>query len=350
MRDVPAGKAAGTVADTARLSALVAIVISLFLLSFCIGRYPLHLADVPMILISHLPGVTLTPHWSKMVDTVVMDVRLPRLLSALLVGMALSGSGAAYQGVFRNPMVSPDILGVAAGASFGASLAILCNADMALIQIAAFGFGLLAVAITYAIVALRSGRSDGVLMLVLVGIIVDIIFAALVALLKYTADPDSTLPEITFWLMGSLTSISMRDLYFAAIPILTGGILLWLLRWRLNILSFGDEEASTMGVNVRLTRGVVVIGATLMTSAAVSIAGVVSLIGLVVPHLTRMIVGPNYARMLPISMLFGAGFLLGVDDLARTLGSGEIPLGILSSLIGAPIFLYLLLKTARAWT
>lgn len=350
MCNAPAGKAAGAMADAARLSGLAVIVISLFVLSFWIGRYPQHLADVPMILISHLPGVTLTPHWSKMVDTVVMDVRLPRLLAALLVGMALSGSGAAYQGVFRNPMVSPDILGVAAGASFGASLAILCNADMAMIQIAAFGCGLLAVAITYAIVALRRGRSDGVLMLVLVGIIVNIVFAALVALLKYAADPDSTLPEITFWLMGSLASISMCDLYFAAIPILTGGILLWLLRWRLNILSFGDEEASTMGVNVRLVRGVVVIGATLMTSAAVAIAGVVSLIGLVVPHLIRMIVGPNYARLLPSSMLFGAGFLLGVDDLARTLGSGEIPLGILSSLIGAPIFLYLLLKTARAWT
>ncbi len=337
-------------ATVVRLLSLAAAVAGIFLLSFWIGRYPLHLADVPLILLSHLPGLSITPHWPKVADIVVMDVRLPRLTAALLVGMALSASGAAYQGVFRNPMVSPDILGVAAGASFGASLAILCNADIVVIQLAAFGSGLLAVAMTYAIVVLRRGRSDGVLMLVLVGIIVDIVFSALVALLKYAADPDSTLPEITFWLMGSLASVSMRDLTAAAVPILIGCALLSLLRWRLNVLSFGDEEAKAMGVNVRAVRGIVILGATLMTSAAVAVAGVVSLIGLVVPHLTRMIVGPNHALLLPASMLFGAGFLLVVDDLARTLGSGEIPLGILSSLIGAPIFLYLLLKTARAWT
>ncbi len=321
-----------------------AILMAAVLASLAIGRYPVAPQTAVAIIAAKL--LPLTAWWPPVEDVVVWDIRLPRILAALLVGAALSASGAAYQGVFRNPMVSPDILGVAAGAGFGAGLAILLGLGPIGIQAASFGFGLLAVAITALIAAWRGRRGDTALTMVLVGIFVGAIFSALLSLLKFLADPANTLPAITFWLMGSLASVTARDLQAAAIPIVLGLAVLWALRWRLDVLTFGDEEAQALGVDVKRTRLALVIAATLMTAAAVAISGIVALVGLIVPHLARLLVGPSHRILLPVSTMLGAAFLLLVDDLARSL-STELPLGVLTSLIGAPAFLYLLSSTNR---
>jgi iron complex transport system permease protein len=318
-----------------------------FLSSFMIGRFPVAPHHVVAILASQL--LPIDPSWTTEAATIVLKVRLPRILSAMLVGAALSSSGAAFQGVFRNPMVSPDILGVAAGAGFGAALAILAGMSGLGIQAAAFVGGLIAVTATYAIGSWRGSQGDGVLVMVLAGIIVGTVFSAGISLTKYVADPANTLPAITFWLMGSLASVTSRDLCLVALPILSGLCLLNLLRWRLNLLSFGDDEARALGVDVRKIRLAVIVAATLMTASSVAISGVIGLVGLVVPHLARMLVGPNYRILLPTCALLGAGFLLAVDDLARSLAAGEIPLGILTSLLGAPFFLALLFNIRKGW-
>lgn len=317
---------------------------AVFLGSFLIGRYPVPPHTVLAILVSKL--VPLAPFWSAQAETVVLTIRLPRILAAILAGAALSCAGAAYQGVFRNPMVSPDILGVAAGAGLGAVLAILLGTGGGAIQVAAFTGGLAAVGLTYAVGA---SRGSGVLMLVLVGIIVGMVFSAGISLVKYVADPNNTLPAITFWLMGSLASVSGRDLALASAPALAGMGVLMALRWRINVLCFGDDEARALGVDAARIRAVVIIAATLATAAMVAIAGIIGLVGLVVPHLARLLVGPNYQRLLPVCALLGGAFLLAVDDLARIVASGEVPLGILTSLTGAPIFLALLFNRRQEW-
>lgn len=312
--------------------------------SLLIGRYPLDPSTVAAIVSSRI--VSLQPWWPPVADVVVFDIRLPRIISALLVGAALSASGAAYQGVFRNPMVSPDILGVAGGAGFGAGLAILLGFGTVAIQLSAFGFGLLAVLIAMVLASWRGTDNNTTLTMVLVGVFVGAIFSALLSLLKFLADPTNTLPAITFWLMGSLSSITTRDLAAAATPILLGLVVLWMLRWRLDVLTFGDEEAQTLGIDVKRTRLVVVVAATLMTAAAVAICGIVALIGLIVPHVARILVGPSHRLLLPVSAISGATFLLLVDDLTRSV-TAELPIGVLTSLIGAPWFLYLVTSTLR---
>jgi len=325
----------------------VATLAAAFLLSFLVGRYPVAPHTALSVLFAQV--LPLDHGWSPEVETVMLRVRLPRILAAMLVGAALSASGAAYQGIFKNPMVSPDILGVAAGASLGAALAILFDLGGVGVQLAAFAGGLLAVGITYLIATCRRERSDSVLVLVLAGIIIGMVFHALVSLVKYVADPVNTRQAITFWLMGSLASVGLRDLLAAAPPILGGLVVLTLLRWRLNVLSFGDDEARALGVDVGRIRLVVVLCATLITASAVAISGVIGLVGLVVPHLARMVVGPNYRTLMPACTVMGALFLLVVDDLARGLVAEEIPLGILTSLIGAPFFVALLLHTRKGW-
>jgi len=279
--------------------------------------------------------------------TVLFSVRLPRILAALLVGSALSTAGVSFQGVFRNPLVSPYILGVGAGSGFGACLGILLWDNHLVIQLLAFAFGLLAM---FAAISMgKVSKGTGTLAFVLSGIIVSSIFTALISLAKYVADPYDELPEIVFWLMGSLSSIRYVDLIWIIVPMFIGTLVLFLLRWRINILSLGDEEARSLGVNVDKMRLIIIICATLVTSAAVSISGVIGWVGLVVPHISRMIVGPNYNRLLPMSMVVGASFMLLVDDLARTVTATEIPLGIITSLVGAPLFAYLIKRGRMGW-
>lgn len=318
-----------------------------FAASFAIGRYPVPPLTALQVLAAEI--LPLDAHWSQEVEAVVLGIRLPRILAALLVGAALSISGTAYQGLFRNPMVSPGILGVSAGASFGAALAILLGYGMAGIQVFAFAGGLLAVGASAAIGAGLGRHGDPLLVMVLAGIIVGTLFTAFVSLVKFVADPYNTLPTITFWLMGSLDTVEMADLALAAWPILLGGAVLQALGWTLNVLCFGDEEARALGLETTRLRLLVIVCATLVTAAAVAISGIIGLVGLIVPHLARMLVGPDHRLLLPVAAALGAGFLLLVDDLARSLFAVEVPLGILTSVIGAPFFLYLLGRSRRGW-
>jgi iron complex transport system permease protein len=327
---------------------LVVALVVVVLGSLCLGRYPLPLSD---LLSSLFPGLFApgSESGAAMAATVVRQVRLPRVACAVLVGAALSASGAAYQGVFRNPMVSPDILGASAGAGFGAALAILFSFPAFLIQGAAFGFGVLAVGISCA-VSSRFGRNQGgTVVLILSGMVVATLFSSCISIAKYVADPDNKLPAITFWLMGSLASVSPRDIAVVGIPALLGAVPLLLARWRLNVLSFGDEEARAMGVDTARLRWIVILCSTLMTASSISICGMVGWVGLVVPHIARMLVGPDFSILLPVATLLGAIDLLVIDDIARTASAVEIPLGILTSLLGAPFFLWLLSRGRKGW-
>jgi iron complex transport system permease protein len=280
--------------------------------------------------------------------TVVLSIRLPRVAAALLVGAALAAAGTAYQGIFRNPLVSPDILGVAAGASLGAVLGIFLSLPVLGIQLLAFVGGLATVALVWAVAASVRGH-EPVIVLVLAGIVVGALAGAMVSLLKVLADPYDQLPAITFWLLGSLAHVTGGDVLATAPLALLGLLPLHLLRWRLNLLTLGDEEATALGIDVRRLRAVAVAGATLATASVVAISGTIGWIGLVVPHLCRLLVGPDLLRLLPCAMLAGAGFLLLVDTLARSVAATEVPLGILTSLLGAPFFLWLLAHGRRGW-
>lgn len=321
--------------------ALVACVV----LGLGVGRMMIAPGDVLSILASHL--TTGAGDTSDVNVLTVMNIRLPRVVAALLVGSALAISGASYQGLFKNPMVSPDILGASAGASFGAAMGILLSFDNRLVQLTGFAVGFLAVMLTYTS-ARRIGRgSNQTLLLVLCGLIVGTLFQAFVSMIKYTADPESKLPEITYWLMGSLAKVTWDDLKVFAIPYVIGAVPLMLMRWRLNTLSFGDMEAESLGVNVQLMRGIYIVCSTLLTAAVVAVAGVVGWVGLIIPHVARFIFGPDNRFVLPASLVIGGGFMILVDTACRTIMASEIPLGILTSVIGAPFFFIILLKTQR---
>jgi iron complex transport system permease protein len=342
---VVSGKDRKGVRTIFKRTVLLALPIMIFILSFTIGRYPISPGELFSVMAAKF--LPLEQTWPATLDTVVFQVRLPRILAAVLVGAALATSGAAYQGMFRNPLVSPDILGASAGACFGAALAIFCSLNYAGIQILSFVFGLVAVLITYAVSSRI--RHESTLTLVLSGILIGTLFTSGTSLLKYMADPFDKLPAITYWLMGSLSSISSEDVLAVILPMLAGGFVLYLVRWRLNVLSLGEEEVSALGLDTRKLKMIVILCATMMTSAAVSISGMIGWVGLIVPHLARMIVGPNYKVLLPASIIIGGTYLLLVDDLARVMASVEIPLGILTSIIGAPFFIYLLMHSRRGW-
>ncbi|MCS3432175.1 iron ABC transporter permease [Klebsiella sp. BIGb0407] len=311
------------------------------LLALLVGKYPLTPGELLGLFI-HPDATPLDPRGA----TVFWQIRLPRILAALAIGAALSAAGAAYQGMFRNPLVSPDILGVSAGAGMGACVAMWLGLPIMVIQLMAFLGGILAVGLT-CLIATLAKRHDPVLSLVLVGIAIGTLCGAVISLIKILADPYTQLPSITFWLLGGLSTITQDDLY-SCIPILLLGMLpLLLLRWRMNLLSLPDDEAKTMGVNVKQLRLIFIICATLITASAVSVAGIIGWIGLVVPHICRLITGDNYQRLFPISMLVGGILLLLTDTLARSLLSIELPLGILTALIGAPFFLMLLIRGGR---
>lgn len=322
-----------------------AALLALFIAALGVGRAGVAPGDVVGILADRFLGAD--GHFSDMATNIVLNVRLPRVTAALLIGAALAISGASYQGVFKNPMVSPDILGASAGASFGAALALLWSFDNRAVQIMAFAMGFVAVALT-CFSARSIGRgANQILLLVLCGLIVGTLFQAFVSAIKYTADPDSKLPEITYWLMGSIAKITWDDLKLLLVPFVLGGIPLLALRWRLNALSFGDEEAQAMGANTSLLRGVCIACATLLTSAVVAVAGVVGWVGLIIPHIVRFLVGPDNRIVLPLSLVVGAALMIAVDTACRTFMASEIPLGILTSIIGAPFFFAILLKTRK---
>lgn len=282
------------------------------------------------------------------VHIVLISIRLPRVIAALLVGAALSAAGACYQTLFRNPLVSPDILGVSAGAGLGAVLGIFLSLPVAAIQMMGFIGGLLAVALVgFVSAAVRTG--DRTLILVLAGVVVGALTGAATSLLKVLADPYDQLPAITFWLLGSLSGVKIEDVLPAAPVVLLGLVPLILMRWRINVLSLGDEEARSLGIEAGRLRLVVILCATLVTASVVALAGVVGWVGLVIPHMARMIVGPSFGRLLPVAALLGAGYLILVDTLARTISAVEVPLGILTAVVGAPFFLWLLARGRRAW-
>jgi iron complex transport system permease protein len=313
--------------------------------SVMVGQAGIHPLDIAKILVSKIFPLEKT--WSPTLEAVVFDVRLPRLLAGLIVGAGLSVAGASFQGLFRNPLVSPHILGVSAGAGFGAALAILFFGHIVAVQVFSFVFGLSAVVLTYALS--RVYRATPVLMLVLSGIIVGALFTASTSLLKYVADPVNQMPSIVFWLMGSLNNVSNRDLLMVG-PLIGAGLLVLVsIRWRINLLALGEEDARALGVNTDLLRGIIVISATVISASSVCITGIIGWIGLVIPHIGRLLVGPDNKALFPVAALVGASYLVTVDSIARSVAETEIPIGILTAMVGAPIFAYLLRKNRPGW-
>lgn len=321
--------------------------LAVIVVSFWLGRY----ATTPGQFIEIIRAAFLNrePHVPRDVEMVFSRIRIPRVVVAMLAGAGLSVSGCAYQGVFRNPMVSPDILGATAGAGFGASIAILLGFNDLGVQVVAFGTGLGAVVLTYTLGMMVSNRGNTILPLVLSGIVVAALFRAGISMIKTTADPFNKLPAITFWLLGSLSAVKTRDILWVFLPVLAGTVPLLFLGWRINLLSFGDEEAAAMGVNPARIRIAVIICSSVITSAVISIGGLIEWVGLVMPHLARMIVGPDYKALIPATFLLGGMFLLLVDDTARSLLASEISLGILTALIGAPFFIFLMYKEKKQY-
>ncbi|WP_321157847.1 iron ABC transporter permease [Providencia stuartii] len=323
---------------------LLVVFIICFVTALNSGKYSLTFNQFLNLLMAELS--TSTTIDDPRTATVFWQIRFPRTLAAIIIGGGLAIAGTAYQGMFRNPLVSPDILGVSAGAGVGAVIAIFLGQSLVYIQLAAFIGGLLAVTLV-CLIARMARQHDPILSLVLVGVAISALCGSAISLMKILADPYTQLPSITFWLLGGLSSITQHDL-LSAFPIMLLGIIpLLLLRWRMNLLSLSDEEAKSLGINVSLLRAVFIISATLITASAVSIAGIIGWIGLIVPHITRMIVGANFRYQLPASMAIGAIMLLITDTLARSIAAIELPLGILTSAVGAPFFLAILLQTRR---
>lgn len=304
-----------------------------------LGRYPVDPLTLVKLLLSRVAEIPRT--WTPGAESAFFQIRLPRVTAAALIGAALSAAGAAYQGLFRNPMVSPDILGASSGAGFGAALAIWLAASYFTISLAAFCAGLAAVLLAY--VLGRASRINSTLSMVLAGMMVSSLFTAATSFLKLIADTDEVLPAITYWLMGSLSSIRPKNIPFLAVPVLLGLGVLLCLRWRLNLLTVSDEEAESMGVNVQRLRGIVIVCATLMTAASVAVGGLIGWVGLVIPHFCRLLFGYDYRKLLPASALMGAAFLIVVDDAARLVATAELPIGILTAFVGAPVFAWLIL-------
>lgn len=331
--------------NLAYLGASAALIV-LIAIAFAAGHYPVSIGELVTLVAAKLTGA---PHdLAPNVETVVLQVRGPRVVAALLVGAALGAAGSAYQGMFRNPLVSPDILGVSTGAALGAVLAIFLSLGVLGVQLFAFAGALAAVALVYG-VGTRLRGHDPLLALVLTGVVIGTLLGSAIALLKYLADPTNQLPAITFWLLGSLAAVRPADLAIAAPFALAGLAPMLLLRWRMNLLALPEDEARALGVNTRRLRVVVVAAATLMTAAAVALSGIIGWVGLLVPHAARLLVGPDFGRLLPLAMLIGAAFLLAVDTLCRSVATIEVPPGVLTALVGTPVFLWLFAVSRRPW-
>ena len=318
----------------------IVVVVVLAVASLCIGRYSVDVQTTLAILASPLTHADAS--WTANDYNVIMNIRLPRVLAAFLVGAALALSGASYQGVFQNPLVSPDILGVSYGACVGAALSILLYMNTWQTQIFAFIGGLITVFVTVSIPKLMHRHTN--VMMVLSGIIVGGFMSSILGLMKYVADPDTQLAEITYWQLGSIAKVNFDTLLYTAPVMIVAAVVLVAMRWRLNLISLGEEEARSLGVDLRRERGVIIVAATVLTASAVSVAGTIGWVGLIIPHVTRRIVGSDNKRLIPTVILVAAAFMLLVDLFARNISGYEIPLGILTGLVGAPIFGYILVK------
>jgi len=316
------------------------VVVVLAVASLCIGRYSVDVQTTLAILTA--PFTNADPTWTANDYNVIMNIRLPRVFAAFLVGAALALSGASYQGVFQNPLVSPDILGVSYGACVGAALSILMYLNTWQTQVFAFVGGLITVFITVSIPKFMHRHSN--VMMVLSGVIVGGFMSSILGLMKYVADPDTQLAEIVYWQLGSIAKVDFGTLSYTAPVMIAAAVVLVLMRWRLNLISLGEEEARSLGVDLKRERGIIIVAATLLTASAVSVAGTIGWVGLIIPHVTRRIVGSDNKRLIPTVILVAAAFMMLVDLFARNISGYEIPLGILTGLIGAPIFGYILVK------
>ena len=308
--------------------------------ALCLGRFEVTPQQVAAVL---MPDGWVSADTNRMIDNIVMNVRLPRVFLAMLAGAGLAMSGAAFQALFANPLAAPDTLGVATGASFGAVLGILWGMSGMGVQLMSLASGLLAVALVVIISRIRNTSS--ILMIILSGMVVGALFSALVSLVKYAADPQDVLPSITFWMMGALTGATRSAVTAGTPMVILGMAILWLLRWRLNVTTLPADEAASLGIPVKRIRAAVILAATMITASVVSMCGLIGWVGLLVPHAARMIFGANNRFVLPASMVMGALFMLVIDTAARTVAQSEIPVSILTAVVGAPFFIYLLRRT-----
>lgn len=318
----------------------ILVLTATLLIALSVGRYPVALDQTFQILWGNLTGGEQV--WDDKVDAVIMNLRLPRCIAAILIGAALSLSGACYQSIFKNPMVSPDLLGVSSGACVGAALAMLWYMDNFWIQVMAFAFGIITVFITTLIPRLI--RNESTIILVLSGVIMSSLMSSIMALIKYLADTDTKLAEITYWTMGSIATVTLDEIASVLPFLIVPAIVILLMRFRLNVMALGDKEAKSLGVDLRKTRGLFVICATLMTASCVCLAGTVGWIGLVIPHVARLIMGADNKKMLPVALVFGSIFMLVIDTLCRTISGSELKISILTGLVGAPFFFFILWK------
>lgn len=321
----------------------ILLYLAAFILSFALGRYPIDPYTLIKILLSRIFPIAKT--WSSQAEIVVFNIRLPRIIAGSLIGASLSLAGLVFQTIFHNPMVSPDVLGTTSGAGFGAALALLFELPTLAVNAVAFFMGLFSISLVY-LISTRI-KHNQILGFVLGGIMISSIFSSFTSYVKLVADPNNTLPNITYFLMGSLASCTMKDVAISIVPMLIGIITISLFSWKLNILSLSEEEARSLGVNTKLVRTILVLSSALLISSSVAISGVIGWIGLVIPHIVRMLIGSDTRKTIPSSIFLGAAFLVIVDTFSRMLSTSEVPIGILTSLIGAPFFLYLILIQGR---
>lgn len=322
------------------LTTMLVLLVVVFFAALTIGRYDITVLEAVNIIFAK--PFNIEPTWSHTMESVVFNLRLPRTIAAMLIGMALAVSGAAYQSMFKNPMVSPSLLGVSSGACIGASLAITMNLSSAFVQGWAFIGGIVAVTITASIP--RFMKNDSIIVLVLAGVIVEGLMASIMGIIKFFADPETALAQMTYWAMGSVADTTMKDIYILGPSIIVVLCVLLLIRYRLNVLSLGEAEAKTLGINVKTTRGLIIALSTFLTASAVCLAGTVGWVGLVIPHLGRMAVGTDNRKMLPVAVLMGGIFMIVIDTIARSLTSAELPITIITGIIGAPFYFYLLIR------
>jgi iron complex transport system permease protein len=333
--------------NRAWIPCLLLLLVASIIVSLTLGKYPLSLGEILDFLSASCGFGSMDGQKFELFKNIIVDIRMPRILAAVMIGAALSVSGASFQSMFINPLVSPSLLGVLSGASFGAALGMIISHSWFAVQSSSFLFGFIAVLLSVGIARLY--RGDRLLMLILGGIISGALFTSLLSIVKYVADPYNQLPAIVYWLMGGLSMADGRTVFFTSIPIVLGVLVIVTLSPYLNILSMGDDEAKTLGVNVIAIRMTLIFFATLISAMTVVVGGMIGWVGLIIPHVSRMLVGPDNRLLLPVSALIGALYLVGVDDVSRLLFNVEIPLGIVTSLVGIPFFALVLKNARKGW-